>query len=146
MIGIGIGKEKCKYLREIRKRIAKENNIRLVTEECTYKGECTGTCPRCEAEVRYLESELDKRQKKGKIVTLVGLSLAGIACSSLLASCVPPGKADQKDYTIAEDIDSIGEGMDEGEVLPIDLSTNADSLDELGDTTLAPRACKTHVE
>lgn len=88
------GKEKCKYLREIRKRIASENDIRLVTEECTYKGECTGTCPRCEAEVRYLESELDRRQKMGKIVTLAGLSLAGIACSSLLASCeMLPGKA-----------------------------------------------------
>ena len=91
---IGIGKEKCKYLREIRKRIATENDIKLVTEECTYKGECTGTCPRCEAEVRYLESELDRRQKMGKIVTLAGLSLAGIACSSMLASCeMLPGKA-----------------------------------------------------
>ena len=89
-----IGKDKCKYLREIRKRIATENDIKLVTEECTYKGECTGTCPRCEAEVRYLESELDRRQKMGKIVTLVGLSLAGIACSSMLASCeMLPGKA-----------------------------------------------------
>ena len=65
-----IGKDKCKCLREIRKRIATENDINLVTEECTYKGECTGTCPRCEAEVRYLESELDRRQKMGKLVTL----------------------------------------------------------------------------
>lgn len=81
------GKEKCKYLREIRKKIATENNIALVTNECTFKGECKGTCPKCEAEVRYLEQELDKRKKLGKIITIAGLSIAGLASGSLLASC-----------------------------------------------------------
>lgn len=143
---IGIGKEKCKYLREIRKRIAKENNIRLVTEECTYKGECTGTCPRCEAEVRYLESELDKRQKKGKIVTLAGLSLAGIAGSSLLASCDPPmsktsvgvkaDKESEESFFITEDGDTIWEPIYEGEIGEID------EIDETEDSLLAPEECK----
>ena len=86
-----IGKEKCKYLREIRKKIALENDIRLVTDECAYKGECKGTCPKCEAEVRYLEQELDKRKKLGKIITIAGLSLAGIASSSLLSACCDEG-------------------------------------------------------
>ena len=54
------GKEKCRILREIRKQIALENDIRLVTEECTFKGECRGTCPKCESEVRYLEQQLEK--------------------------------------------------------------------------------------
>ena len=69
------GKEKCKYLREIRKKIALENDITLVTSECTFKGECKGTCPKCEAEVRYLERELDKRRNLGKVITLAGLTL-----------------------------------------------------------------------
>lgn len=81
------GKEKCKYLREIRKKIALENDIALVTSECTFKGECKGTCPKCEAEVRYLEQELDKRKKLGKIVSIAGLTIAGVASGSLLASC-----------------------------------------------------------
>lgn len=81
------GKEKCKYLREIRKKIALENDITLVTSECTFKGECKGTCPKCEAEVRYLEQELDKRKKLGKIVSIAGLTIAGVASGSLLASC-----------------------------------------------------------
>ena len=114
-----IGKDKCKYLREIRKRIASENDIKLVTEECTYKGECTGTCPRCEAEVRYLESELDKRQKMGKLVTLAGLSLAGIACSSLLASCeMLPGKATPLPV---DDVDSIVSDTLEPEIYEGDI-------------------------
>lgn len=137
------GKEKCKYLREIRKRIATENDIRLVTEECTYKGECKGTCPKCEAEVRYLESELDKRQEKGKIITLAGLSLAGIAGSSLLASCDPPmGKsaaipeANEKaeaSFFITEDGDTIWEPIYEGGI---------DEIDETEDSLLAPEECK----
>lgn len=114
-----IGKDKCKYLREIRKRIATENDIKLVTEECTYKGECTGTCPRCEAEVRYLESELDKRQKMGKLVTLAGLSLAGIACSSMLASCeMLPGKATPLPV---DDVDSIVSDTLEPEIYEGDI-------------------------
>jgi len=43
------GKNICNQLKEVRKRIAEENDIPLETEECTYKGECRGTCPRCEA-------------------------------------------------------------------------------------------------
>ena len=52
------GKQTCKILKEIRKQIAAENDIKLVIEECTYQGDCLGTCPKCEAEVRYLEREL----------------------------------------------------------------------------------------
>ena len=48
------GKKKCKILKEIRKKIAEENDIPYVTRECTHKGECSGTCPRCEQELREL--------------------------------------------------------------------------------------------
>ena len=61
------GKNICKQLKEVRKRIAEENDIPLEIEECTYKGECRGTCPRCEAEVRYLENALADRLRIGKV-------------------------------------------------------------------------------
>ena len=72
------GKKTCKILKEIRTQIAKKNDIEYVTSECEFQGECKGTCPKCEAEVRYLENELRKRQQLGKVVTIAGISL-GVA-------------------------------------------------------------------
>ena len=82
------GKRTCKILKEIRKQIAADNDIELVIEECTYKGDCLGTCPRCEAEVRYLERELEKRQRMGKVAVIAGLSLGTMLTAS---SCANPG-------------------------------------------------------
>jgi hypothetical protein len=80
------GKSKCKILKDIRRQIAADNDIEFVTSECKYQGDCTGTCPKCEAEVRYLEQELAKRQKAGKAV-----AVAGIAATILVstAGCLP---------------------------------------------------------
>ena len=80
------GKQTCKILKEIRKQIAEENDIKLVIEECTYQGDCKGTCPKCEAEVRYLERELEKRQRLGKAAIFAGMTL-GTAITA--ASCGP---------------------------------------------------------
>lgn len=73
------GKEKCKALKELRQKIAEVNDIEYAVSECTHQGECKGTCPKCEAELRYLERELERRTKLGKKVVLAGLSacLAG---------------------------------------------------------------------
>ena len=70
------GKNICNQLKEVRKRIAEENDIPLEIEECTFKGECRGTCPRCEAEVRYLENALAERLRIGKVATVAGLALS----------------------------------------------------------------------
>jgi len=76
------GKNICKHLKEVRKRIAEENDIPLEIKECTYKGECRGTCPRCEAEVRYLENALANRIRLGKVATIAGLTLGLSACGN----------------------------------------------------------------
>lgn len=76
------GKNICNYLKAVRKQIAEENGIPLETEECTYHGECRGTCPRCEAEVRYLENALADRLRLGKAATVAGLALGLAACGS----------------------------------------------------------------
>ena len=75
------GKRKCKILKDIRRQIAADNDIAFVTEDCKYQGECSGTCPKCEAEVRYLEQELAKRQRAGKAI-----AVAGIAATILVSS------------------------------------------------------------
>ena len=79
------GKETCKILKQIRQNIASENDIPLVVEECHYKGECRGTCPRCEAELEYLEKELMKRRSMGKKLVLAGLS-AGLSWTPMAAA------------------------------------------------------------
>lgn len=76
------GKNICKHLKEVRKHIAEENNIPLEIKECTYKGECRGTCPRCEAEVRYLENALANRIRIGKVATIAGLTLGLSSCGN----------------------------------------------------------------
>ena len=81
------GKDKCKMLREIRRRIAEENDIELITSECTHKGTCRGTCPKCEAELRFLERSLARRKSLGKRVTVAALAL-GMTAS--MAGCVLP--------------------------------------------------------
>lgn len=84
------GKEICKMLKEIRRQIAAENEIEFVTSECRHKGSCAGTCPKCEAEVEYLENQLAARKRLGKAVKLVGLSM-GLAAIAPVAftSCHP---------------------------------------------------------
>jgi TonB family protein len=67
------GKRTCKILKEIRQEIARANDISLVTSECRYQGDCAGTCPKCEAEVAYLEQQLNLRRMAGKAVVLSGL-------------------------------------------------------------------------
>ena len=80
------GKQKCRILKQIRQQIALSNDIDLVIEECKHKGRCLGTCPRCEAEVRYLERELEKRRRTQKRVALAGIS-AGLTMA--LTGCAP---------------------------------------------------------
>ena len=81
-----LGKQKCKLLKEIRRKIADENDIPYVTKECTHQGDCKGTCPRCESELRYLEQQLAARQALGKRVTVAALC-AGMALGA--AGCAP---------------------------------------------------------
>lgn len=80
------GKEKCKALKEIRRQIAEENDIPYVVSQCTHQGECKGTCPKCESELRYLERELAIRQGLGKAVAVAGISAS--VCAGLTA-CSP---------------------------------------------------------
>ncbi len=77
------GKQTCKILKEIRRQIAEANGIEFVTSECRYRGDCLGTCPKCESEVRYLEQQLRARLLAGKAVAIAGIS-AGML---LLSGC-----------------------------------------------------------
>lgn len=74
------GRRVCNQLKAVRRQIAEENGITLKQPECKHTGDCRGTCPRCEAEVRYLEQQLTQRLSLGKAATVAGLTLSLAAC------------------------------------------------------------------
>ena len=106
------GKEKCRILKQIRAEIARENDIEWVVSECKHKGNCKGTCPKCEQEVRQLEDALAKREALGKTVAVVGIS-ASIALS--VTGCVNPFPQTQGDMIL------------EGEPMPPETDTACDT-------------------
>lgn len=86
------GRHTCNTLKAIRKQIADANEIEYEPVECTHEGECAGTCPACEAEVRYLESELIKRKGLGKKVAVAGIAMgmAGLSSCGIGKIIQPP--------------------------------------------------------
>ena len=83
------GKSTCKLLKDIRQQIADANGISYQPKECHHKGDCAGTCPACEEEIRYLEHELKARKGNG-----FGMKVAGIA-AGICATVMPMTAAAQ---------------------------------------------------
>ena len=83
------GKSTCKLLKDIRQQIADANGISYQPKECHHKGDCAGTCPACEEEIRYLERELKARKGNG-----FGMKVAGIA-AGICATVMPVTAAAQ---------------------------------------------------
>ena len=83
------GKSTCKLLKSIRQQIADANGISYQPKECHYEGDCAGTCPACEEEIRYLERELKARKGNG-----FGMKVAGIA-AGICATVMPMTAAAQ---------------------------------------------------
>ena len=83
------GKSTCKLLKSIRQQIADANGISYRPKECQHKGNCAGTCPACEEEIRYLEGELKARKGNG-----FGMKVAGIA-AGICATVMPMTAAAQ---------------------------------------------------
>ena len=76
------GKSTCKLLKDIRQQIADANGISYQPKECHHKGDCAGTCPACEEEIRYLERELKARKGNGFSMKVAGIA-AGI-CATVI--------------------------------------------------------------
>ena len=83
------GKSTCQLLKDIRQQIADANGISYQPKECHHKGDCAGTCPACEEEIRYLERELKARKGNG-----FGMKVAGIA-AGICATVMPMTAAAQ---------------------------------------------------
>ena len=62
------GKEKCEFLRSIRKDVAEENGIKIRFHKCPHETCATGTCPLCDDEVKKLAVALEKKRAAGEKV------------------------------------------------------------------------------
>ena len=109
------GKSTCKLLKDIRQQIADANGISYQPKECHHKGDCAGTCPACEEEIRYLEHELKARKGNG-----FGMKVAGIA-AGICATVMPMTAAAQgvkSDSTANRPVNT----AKKGDVKVVDLS------------------------
>ena len=79
------GKDICKYLKSVRRAVAEANGIELDISECSFEGRCPGTCPKCEAEVRSLESALSARRRMARKVALLGVA-AGLSFGAVTSA------------------------------------------------------------
>ena len=129
------GKQTCKILKEIRKQIAAENDIELVVSECTYQGDCLGTCPKCEAEVRYLERELEKRQRLGKAAVVAGLSVGLLGASQVALAQTP----DSLRMDTIENADEIEEIFGIVETMPMFRGGEQKLMEFIGNNVVYPK-------
>lgn len=111
------GKHICETLKGIRREIAEANEIDYSPTPCTHEGDCAGTCPACEQEMRWLERQLRLRQSLGKAVTIAGLSLGAaslVGCNSCSKPIQPVGLVPYVDSTknVVDTIEAL-----EGEVI-----------------------------
>ena len=113
------GKYICDQLKQIRLDIERANGIKYAPRECHHEGDCQGTCPACESEVRYLEREIARRRSHGKVALIAGVSLGMMSFTA--TSC------DQISQTVKELIHPDDEWM--GEVTAGDVQWT-DSIDE----------------
>ena len=114
------GKSTCKLLKSIRQQIADANGISYQPMECHHKGDCAGTCPACEEEIRYLERELKARKGNG-----FGMKVAGIA-AGICATVMPMTAAAQavkSDSTANRPVNT----AKKGDVKVVDLSDSCAS-------------------
>ncbi len=123
------GKQTCKILKEIRRQIAEANDIEFITSECQYHGDCLGTCPKCEAEVRYLEQQLERKRLAGKAITVLGIS-AGLVTMGAISSCTNKANKGTEQEIIQDSITVVNDSLSE-EILEGDLDiplSNKDSI------------------
>jgi hypothetical protein len=143
------GKKRCKILKEIRRQIAENNDIEFVTSECKHQGDCLGTCPKCEAEVRYLERELEKRMKLGKAVAVAGLAVAlttsAVGCDDLFDGLrptggdpLPPEEYEQSAGQLAPPTEDDGDIVTEGEIPVSDEGDEDDDVELGGEPAIEP--------
>lgn len=118
---------KCDVLKKIRKGIADKLGIDLHQRECTFEGECKGTCPKCKQEEDILNREIAKR---------AGVLALGATASFMLTACAPVGNGngtpEDPDGAITPEIMDVAGGL-----MPAEDESSA-VVDELMGEPISP--------
>ena len=105
------GKRTCEVLKAVRLEIAKANDIKYEPRECHHEGPCAGTCPACEAEVKYLEQQLQVRRMLGRAVMLTGIAVGLTSLTACGQNKLPNGcDNDSTETELAGDVADV-DGM-----------------------------------
>lgn len=126
------GKEKCNKLKKIRATLASKLGIDLHQVECTFEGECTGTCPKCKQEENILNTAILHK----------GTAVAGAMMLATSITACNPFKNNNTNNTTDTDIEYLtGEVALEPDPEP---STNPDDIEFLtGDVDDSSIYCNT---
>lgn len=137
------GRNICNTLKAIRKQIADANGIDYSPEECNYKGECMGTCPKCEQDVRDLEHELHLRQMAGKAIKVAGIAaglVAMTACSDGKVQRISSDATQGELNIVKEEVPKPGDRQLEGDISFSDEAKYAEEENrKLGEIPSNPR-------
>lgn len=134
------GKQICNCLRAVRIKIAELNGIDYKPAECTHEGDCPGTCPVCEAEVKFLNDKLDEMEDQGVVVKreleLEGLDMLIDINGELYDSNMPiVDNSEGEDYLLGDIAvlpDSCDNPYDLGGIIPeTDSDENEDSHNKI---------------
>lgn len=109
------GKVKCEILKAIRKEIAAANNIPFEPRLCRHQGDCLGTCPACEGEIRYLENKLSDMEASGRRPKLVGVSVGLASLLPVALGCTGNNQSGSKAT------DAIEQVIDTTQNVPADI-------------------------
>ena len=63
-----VGRKKCEVLRKIRESLVDANDLDVEIVECYRIGDCSGTCPACEAEMEQIAEQLGDKAMNGEEV------------------------------------------------------------------------------
>lgn len=74
----------CEELKRVRLELAKANGIDYNPTVCNHQGECSGTCPKCEAELAELTRQI-KEKKEAKIIGVAPLKVAAVVAATATA-------------------------------------------------------------
>lgn len=96
-------KEKCSVMKQMRKKIADKLGIDLHQTECTFQGECNGTCPKCAHEENILNKAI-----LGS--TIVASSLALCACD--LTSTPQVDRTEREEFSTSKEKKNNNSGDD----------------------------------
>jgi hypothetical protein len=107
------GRKICDILKDIRKTVSESEGIDLHQSECHHKGECLGTCPKCEAELQ----EINNKVSHNRLLTIGTATLTAV---SLSACGINTNTSD-----ISGDVSVSTESKTAGSAIGFDTSTAA---------------------